>query len=384
MKEERKRILKMVEKGTITVEEALTLIEKLEAEYKEKKGTSDHTEGPKVTILSKKDDPFFEEDEKVTEDSKQQYTNSQSFQQAKHKLLDFVDLAVKKIKEIDLDLQWAKGIEISHIFQHTDAEISEVEFDIPYGALKLTPWDQKEVRIECQAKVYKVDNQDEARDVFLKSSVFSVKDGKLRFVSQPKILKVDAHAYIPKQEYDLIWAKLFNGSFKSESLQSKKTIIKSVNGSIQIEGIRGDHVDAESTNGKISLNNCYLENVEGESINGKLVASGEFKKVDLQCLNGSVNCDIHNLDVNTVRLKAGTGGINLALPKGIPAQGELKTNMGNVNVNLEADVHVEKSEVLQKQVTFQTEKTAEKKAYIFAESKTGSINISEVKARQEV
>ncbi|MET3697550.1 DUF4097 and DUF4098 domain-containing protein YvlB [Bacillus oleivorans] len=378
MKEERKRILKMVEKGTITVEEAIMLIEKLEEEYNGKNkshshASHHHTTAKIFTDLEKKDS-FYDEDE-FTKDAKKQYTSSQSFQQTKNKFFDFVDQAVKKIKDIDFDLQWIKGIEISHIFQHTDAQISEVEIDIPYGSLEIIPWDEKDIRLECQAKVYKVDDQDEARNVFLKSSVFSVKDGKLRFVSQPKILKVDTVAYIPKQQYESIWVKLMNGSIKTESILANKTILKSVNGRIVVDGIRGKHLDAESTNGSVSLNSCFLEALEAESINGKLTAIGEFNKVDMQCLNGSVTCDVKNSDVNTVRLKAGTGSIHLTLPDDIAAQGELKSSLGSVSVNLDADIQAEKSEVLQKQVTFLTAKSGEPKAYIFAETKTGSVTV---------
>lgn len=373
MKEERKRILKMVENGTITVEEALLLIEKLEVEYKNKTNSSETKPSTEV-----KSDPFTE-DEFVKADPKQHYSSNDSFQQVKHKVLDLVDQAVKKIKDIDFDLQWAKGIEINHIFQDPDAQVSEVEFDIPYGSLQIVPWDEKGIKLDCDAKVYKVDNTDEARDVFLKSSIFSVKDGKFRFVSQPKILKVNAVAYIPKQEYENVLAKLFNGSIKTKPLLSKNTVLKSVNGSIIVEGLRGKSLNTESTNGSITLDSCYVEQVESESINGKLRANGEFNKVDFQCLNGSVTCEVNNRDVNSVRLKAGTGSIHLTLPEKIAAYGELKSNLGNVSVHLEADVHVEKSEVLQKQVTFQTEKSAEEKAYVFAETKTGSITVVEKK-----
>lgn len=42
MKQEKERILKLVEDGMLTAQEALTLIEKLDHEYKEKKSRSPH------------------------------------------------------------------------------------------------------------------------------------------------------------------------------------------------------------------------------------------------------------------------------------------------------------------------------------------------------
>ena len=96
MKEERKRILKMVEQGTLTVEEALTLIEELDKTSK----VNEEKQEQLITELS----TFVKSDEK----QKHGKSSQETFQSTKEKFFEFVDAAVKKIKEFDLDLNFGK------------------------------------------------------------------------------------------------------------------------------------------------------------------------------------------------------------------------------------------------------------------------------------
>ena len=142
MKEERKRILKLVEEGKMTVDEALFLIEKLE------KGGVKTEE--KTTALST--------NVKFEETKKQEYGNYK-FNSVKDMVIDFVDTAFKKIKEFDLDLNFGQSVDINHIFHQNDAHLNQMDIDMANGSVKVVPWEQKDVRIECSAKVYRVENQ---------------------------------------------------------------------------------------------------------------------------------------------------------------------------------------------------------------------------------
>src|ERR1700719_38680 len=149
MKEERKRILKMVEEGKLTVDEALTLLEELEKasatfEQKQQQIVQELSTAVKFEE-GKKEDPVH-----------------QKFQSTKEKIFDFVDSALKKFKDLDFDLNFGQAVEISHIFYQADVFLKEIEMDVANGSLKIVPWDHKDVRIECEAKVYRVDNQEEA------------------------------------------------------------------------------------------------------------------------------------------------------------------------------------------------------------------------------
>ena len=94
MEEQRKRILKLVEEGKLSADEAITLFGALESDeqLKEEKMNALSTE-----VIG---DPYEEKTEQS--DEKQSSLGAM--------LMDWVDTAVKRVKELDLDLNFGKSI----------------------------------------------------------------------------------------------------------------------------------------------------------------------------------------------------------------------------------------------------------------------------------
>lgn len=350
MKEERKRILKMVEEGKLTVEEALNLLEQLE-----QKDVS-------TTV------PF--------EEAKKEDTVHQKFQSTKDKIFEFVDTALKKIKDFDLDFNFGQSVEISHIFQHGNVELKDVDIDVANGSVKIIPWDQADVRIECRAKVYRVENQDQARETFLKDAIFSIEGGKLRFATQQKWMKVDTLIYVPQVEYERVRARLFNGPISCDRLNVVDLRAKTANGKISFSGISGKRAEVETANGQIKFLSSMMDEVEAETINGAIKLDGDFVKIELESFNGNVSTNLYGNRGESFSAKATTGHVDLYVPKDVAASGELKTNLGGINVLLDGvQILDEKNEMVQKQLRFQSINQPDKVLKIFADTKTGSINI---------
>lgn len=121
MKQEKERILKLVEEGKLTAQEALTLIEKLDSDYKEKE--------EKITALSVH---VHDEEEPFTAEKKESSKPSLGA-----KLFDWIDSAVKKVKEVDLDLNFGHAYDVQHIFQFKDTDFSSVELQIANGSVNI-------------------------------------------------------------------------------------------------------------------------------------------------------------------------------------------------------------------------------------------------------
>ncbi|MGV3240772.1 SHOCT-like domain-containing protein, partial [Streptococcus hyovaginalis] len=97
MAEEKKRILELVESGKLTVDEALKLMEKVD-EVNEKKSLN---EEEKIILED------FQKESKFHEKKKETSSNyGFNFQAAKDKPFDIVDTTIKKVKEVDLDLNF--------------------------------------------------------------------------------------------------------------------------------------------------------------------------------------------------------------------------------------------------------------------------------------
>ncbi|MED1468655.1 DUF4097 domain-containing protein [Bacillus salipaludis] len=366
MKEERKRILQMVEEGKLKVDEALSLLEELEKAQQTMEQKQEQIVRELSTAVK------FEEANKENQD----YANGNRFQSTKDKIFDFVDSALKKIKDFDLDLNFGQSVEISHIFHHGDVYLKNMDLDVANGSLKIAAWDQKDVRIECQAKVYRVDTPELARQNFLKDVIFAIEGETLRFTTQQKWMKVDAVIYIPQAQYERIRVRMFNGPISGEELNVTDFRVKTANGKIDLARVTGKRAEIETANGHIKLQNSIIDDIEAETINGAIKLDGNFRKMATQTFNGNVTYSLNGNRCELISAKATTGSIDLYVPEGVPVNGELKTNLGGFNMKLEGvQILEEKSEMIQKLLRFESINQPDRQLKVFADTKTGSITI---------
>ncbi|WP_394234682.1 DUF4097 family beta strand repeat-containing protein [Niallia oryzisoli] len=368
MKEQRKRILQMVEEGKLTVDEAIMLLEKLDQSTK----AMEEKQEQLVTELS----TVVHSDEHTKQDKHSHSQSQHSYQSTKEKFFEFVDSAVKKIKDLDLDWNFGKRIDISHIFQQTDVTFKEMVIDVANGDVRLIPWDQGDIRIECKAQVYRGDTPDEAKANFLKEVSFSVKDERLYFSTRQKWIKLETVIYVPEAEYEYSDIRVFNGNVEGKNINVKKIKVKTANGKIIMDAISSQDVEAETANGLIQCIGCEVKSIDAETLNGAIMLNGDFRKMELQTFNGNIQCKTISPECEMIEAKTTTGNIELSIPEQTAVNGMLKSNLGNFNVELEGiQIIDEKNEFIQKTLNFRTVKESIDMVQLFADTKTGSIVI---------
>lgn len=120
---EKRRILEMVQEGKLTAEEALILLEKLEED-------ANKEEVKKETLVT-------ELSTKVNwESSSSHKSKTTKTTNVKASILDFVDKAFKKIKDVDLDFNFGASVSVQHIFQHSNVYLTDVDIDVANGSVK--------------------------------------------------------------------------------------------------------------------------------------------------------------------------------------------------------------------------------------------------------
>jgi len=363
MKEERKRILQMVEEGKLKADEALALLEELEKAQQTMEQKQEQIVNELSTAVQ------FEE-------TKKEEPSQAKYHSTKERIFDFVDTALKKIKDFDFDLNFGQSIDISHIFHHGEVELKNIDIDVANGSVKLAAWDQPDVRIECQAKVFRADNQDQARQNFLRDVIFSVEHEKLRFSTQQKWMKVEAVIFVPNTEYERVRVRMFNGPITGEEMTIDDLRVKTANGKIQLNGLTGKKAEVETANGKIKFTRSQFDEVETETINGAIQLDGDYKKLELQSFNGNIGVNMNGNRSELIQVSTTTGNIDLFIPESTPVNGELKTNLGGFHLNLVGvQVLEEKSEMIQKSLRFQSVNHPDQMMKIFADTKTGSITV---------
>lgn len=365
MKDERKRILQMVEDGKLTVNEALVLLDQLEKSQQANQGKQQEELHELSAVIDNQEDA---NKKSTNEDYKTQSTTD--------KIFEFVDAALKKVKELDLDFNFGKYETVNHIFQQTNPNVEELDIDIANGSLTIMPWEQNDVRVECEAKVYRANSVAEAREQFLQQVDFAIEEGELRFILQQKLMKVHATCYIPKKEYESVRLRLFNGPITAKQLAVDEMKVKTANGKLHLSAITGKSVELETANGHISVEDSLIDDVEAETINGKVMLNGNFEQVDVQTFNGNIQCHLNGDRCKFMQTKAVTGGVEFVFSEQLKIEGELKTNLGGFKVELaEMEVVEEKSELTQKLFRFYTKSNKERQLHLLADTKTGSITL---------
>ncbi|WP_163099165.1 DUF4097 family beta strand repeat-containing protein [Peribacillus alkalitolerans] len=363
MVEVKKKILELVQQGKISTEEALKLLEELDQAEKVKA----EKEKEVVTSLST---VVIDAGEK-TEETAHKKTHS-----LKEKLFDAVHTVLDKVKELDLDFKLGQSVEVSHIFQHGDASFEDIDIDIANGKLELIPWDQSDVRVECQAKVYRTNEVNEARKLLLEGTTFTIENNRLELNTKQKWMKFDAKVFVPIQEYNKVRIRLFNGAISAGNLKVQSLNAKTANGKILISNAAAELGEFETANGNIELSSGSFKKLEVETINGAISAEGTSVYADLQTFNGNIKLKLHNKAAQSIVAKAVTGSVDLLIPNEAAVEGELKSNLGGFNLDLSGiQIVEEKNEVAQKTLKFKMIESAFHKLQIVADTKTGSITV---------
>ncbi|WP_078579169.1 DUF4097 family beta strand repeat-containing protein [Salipaludibacillus agaradhaerens] len=386
MHEERKMILKMIEDGKISAEEGLQLLNALKENGKsdatpERSKGDEQARGPhSETMDSEKETTKKQTDYYMTKDvkwDKEGYRRSQEKTSSfATKFSEFIDEAVHKIKEVDLDFNFGSSVDVHHIFQHRDAPVKDVDIRIENGNITLLPWGEEDIRVECHVKVYKVRDTEEARRQFLNDVTFDYNDEKLKLESRKKSMKVNTMIYVPKKELEKIKLYAFNGKIAGENVAVRSIDSRTVNGKITFNELNAESVQLETVNGTVSLDHLNAGQCDVKTMNGTVALKTVRGDLEAETLNGTIHYTLLKTSDARAYIKTTTGSVNVHLPENIKAEGELKSSVGGIKCDLPAmSVIDEKKEFASKKMSFLSNKQAEASFYIEAEAATGTISV---------
>ncbi|MEK5298733.1 DUF4097 family beta strand repeat-containing protein [Bacillus sp. FSL R5-0659] len=354
---EKERILKLVEDGVLSAKEAITLLEKLE-------------EGQSVSLEKSTADHTFHE-EKAGAESKGNGTENLGA-----KLFGWLDTAVKKVKDVDLDLNFGQSVDVEHIFQFKDASLSHLDIQLANGSLNVMPWDDRDIRAECHAKIYRAEDGEQARQQFLNQLDCGLEGDKFFIRTEKKTMKVNVTLYVPRIQYNKIKVKLFNGPIRGEKLKTKELAAKTTNGVVSFASLQAEKVGIETANGQIKLADHECGMIEVETINGLIDLRGKSESIDAQSFNGNIAVQLSDEKCRSIYAKTTTGSVDVQIPRACAVTAELKSNLGSISHDLlDAEMIKEKNETLQKEKMIKANQQAAHSISIFAETKTGSIQV---------
>jgi DUF4097 and DUF4098 domain-containing protein YvlB len=210
MQNERKRILAMLENGTITTEEALTLLETLgqtaQSAQPVVQNKYESKEEP-VNQQQAEDEPFGKAEpnaehknqghpsmDEFLDDLRKDFTN------VGDRFMQFMQTAVQKVKSFDFDSPFGNGVTFTHSMAKNASEIDEVIIDIDNGKVTIHTGEMEEVRADFTVKTYNSESEEKAKKDFLDKLLFVNDDGKIRISSDLKMVQVNIELFIPQKE----------------------------------------------------------------------------------------------------------------------------------------------------------------------------------------
>ncbi|WP_082233390.1 DUF4097 family beta strand repeat-containing protein [Halobacillus massiliensis] len=338
MNEERMKILKMIEEGTITAEEGAELLKAVETTKEMNKTSSNKKYGFK----------------------------------------DFIDEAVEKIKNVDFDLSFGEAVEFHHELKADPVDFHDLDISIANGSLHLEPWDKDFAKADCRVKVYQTSDETEAKEQFLADSELDITSGILRLSNPSKKIKIFVKLYLPKKRYDFIKLKLSNGAITSNHLEAAHFQLKTSNGSLRLKDAQGETCKLETGNGSITVAESAFDHCEADTINGSVKLDGQFGKSDVSAIAGGITVYNYGDRAHTGFFKTTTGQISVLLPENKRIDGTLKSSIGSLTCELENyKILKNKKEVMSKELVFEAREELEKIYHIEAETKTGSVTIKD-------
>ncbi|MER1955728.1 MAG: DUF4097 family beta strand repeat-containing protein [Solibacillus sp.] len=394
MQEQRKRILQLVENGTITADEAIVLLEKLSA----KNESTPPTVQPVVPSTEKEDEPFkaepFEEAKKDEskktgfEDIFGKSFNDKEFNQKvedfmgdiKKDLSQFstrmtgiVGAALTKLKDLDIETPFGEKVDFAKTYAYPATEVRSIELDIANGKIDVVKAMDELVTVQVTGKAQLKGTEEETIAQITEELVTKTED-KIHMKSENKFTQIKVKIAIPEKHYDVFIARLLTGAISVENLDAKLIKARTYNGTIRLEESTFDHAELQTSNGAVEARKIKGDDLEIETANGRIYVDGELKEVEAESMNGTVAITTTSKEAHKLKARALAGSVEIYVPKTVALEGQIYSNFGKADVGLsDAKLYEEEEQFLLKSVRFTKELEGAKLLKITGESRTGTV-----------
>ena len=412
--DERTRILKLVESGVITAEEAISLLEALSKEKAPQQTVTvpptksvDESVVPAqevaIEVQSAKTEQVHEE---ATGESFESFGSNEEQQQKTKRTTGFEEIFGKafnnkKMEQVVNDIRdditefsdrmmtfmnttlsrvksgevpFGEKIEFEKIFAFPEHEVKSFEIDIPNGKINFVKADDEQVMVKTFVKTPASKSENIDVEAQFLESFAELKDGKLEISTSSKLSYVELVISVPEKEYDVIVAKLLSGAVTLTDVSAKLIKTKTYNGGIIYEGGKFDHVDFQTVNGSIEVRFVEGADLEANTANGRVYIDGKIKEIEAESVNGHVVVTTSSNKAHKVKASTLAGSVELYLPKNVSLEGTTASNFGKVDVQLtDAQVHAEEDQFLRKTIHFNKIEEGAKLLKVNGESRTGSV-----------
>ncbi|NMB01767.1 MAG: DUF4097 family beta strand repeat protein [Firmicutes bacterium] len=327
MQEEQRMILRMLEEGKITAEEAEALLKALGDEPLTSE--SEAQEDPWVR-LEKMGEDFASKVEVATERFSRslEHTVGDKLTKLPKILAKFPFLGFEESQEFTQVVRGPVGL----------GEVLSIDLSNANGPIRLQGWSEDYYQLTVvqklkgrdrellRSRLYEVDWEDNAEKTNFK---LNIPDQGDRLIS--------LQLMVPEERtYEVHLASL-NGSLVVANLIGKDLTFNTINGSTELRSVKVQSIQGKGDNGSCEMEGVVAENIRYELGNGSYRLSIAAEAVDLLTTNGAINVRVADVQNGTgYRLRTTNGSVNVSLPPRVDlgVALNLRTSVGRISTKL--------------------------------------------------
>ncbi|WP_040224873.1 DUF4097 family beta strand repeat-containing protein [Bhargavaea cecembensis] len=373
MKDEKSRILDMLEQGTISADEALRLLEKFEENREAVKESHPQLGGDEPAGGAEEPDNVRGDFGGGSEPGGQQEEEGRAGRQTSmddfledvrrdfsvfgSRFMEFMQTAVEKVKTFDIEKPFGEPVTFNETFTKSGEGVNEIVADLAFGNFEIRVSGDEAFKAECEVKAYRVEDAEEAKREFTERFLFVTDGDKLRISSDRKSVQVNTVLYVPETHYKRLSVRLLSGQFRTEGeLTAEKIRVRAANGKIDADGLHFKDAEFETANGGIRVRDAHGEKIEAETLNGKIDIDGMLKDIEAQSVNGHVVVTTRDAEAHKIDAGAVSGSVEIYVPQDAGLNGEVSSNLGKMDIRLQDISRTQESEqFLQKSIRFTKE-----------------------------
>jgi len=355
--DERKRILKLVENGTITAEEGIELLEALSKQNSQSQLSTTPVEKVESDNSNIQDHSFEQQgtyqNNAQNEESRQTtgfedlfgktFNNKkmdefmgnlrQDLSEFSGRMMGLMNTTLSKLNLNEIETPFGEKVEFHKSYAFRTDEVRGLEIEIPNGRVEFERAEDEQVTVNVHVKTPKKTDSADTEALFLEDFI-ELKDEKLEIHTDSKMSQVELVIKLPEKKYDVILAKMLSGSCTLSKLDAKLIKAKTLNGSIRLEHSEFEHADLESMNGSIEARDIKGKDLEAETGNGRVYIDGDIKEVQAESVNGHVIVTTNSPEAYKLKASTVAGSVELYIPKTVSIDGKASSNFGKTDVGL--------------------------------------------------
>ncbi|WP_271401642.1 DUF4097 family beta strand repeat-containing protein [Salinicoccus roseus] len=376
------RILKMLEEGKITSDEAVRLLDAIESkpdrEQTEQNEGSSRQEHARNTAEEDSKDVFQQFMNEF-----QRYVNTdkanQAFSQVKSRLegqkqtaqvYKTFEKAFDNVKNSTIDSMFTQGSK-NRLIETIEDSYSNISVDITNGNVKVVPTDRvTTAKFEVTPFYRKLDKQ---RNYF-QDIICEVKNDELIIVSDIRTARVNVELQVNPSIVNRLIVSGSNGNVSIEGQEFNDLTVDLLNGSINLDETASSSAFIRTSRGNVNVKGGAHGALELISMVGTINTETLNAKDVTVSSNGSVNISL-NKRTESATINANMGSININVPHGRALEGRLSTVVGQINYPPDLDARFMKSQDIGFKELMLVNDTDEKALLLEVGTKFGSVTL---------